>query len=181
MRRSLIYITYMAVLVTFAVAIHTVEASLPLPMPVPGVRLGFANIITLLTIVLYGLRSGLLVTVLRIVLGSLFTGSFLGFGFWLSLSGGVASCLVMALAILLVKHGYISLLSVSILGAVTHNLAQLAVAGIIVANFALFRGYFPLLILLGVPMGLFTGLAAVYLEGITRRIIYQSGGAEALS
>jgi heptaprenyl diphosphate synthase len=175
-RRNLVYLTYMAVLITFAVVIHTVEAALPLPMPVPGVRLGLANIITLLAVVLYGLRSGLLVAVLRTVLGSFFTGSFLGFGFWLSLSGGVLSCLVMALALLLVKRRVISLLSVSVLGAVTHNLAQLAAASLIISNFALFRGYFPLLLLLAVPTGIFTGMAAHYLEGITRRVVYQAGG-----
>lgn len=176
MRRNLVYLTYMAVLITFAVVIHTVEAALPVPMPVPGVRLGLANIITLLTIVLYGVRSGLLVAVLRTILGSFFTGGFLGFGFWLSLSGGVLSCLVMALALLLVKREVISLVSVSVLGAVTHNLAQLAAASLIVSNFALLRGYFPLLLLLAVPTGIFTGMAAHYLEGITRRVVYQSGG-----
>ena len=121
MKRNLFYLTYMAVLVTFAVVIHTVEAALPLPMPVPGVRLGLANIITLLAIVLYGLRSGLTVSILRTLLGSFFTGSFLGFGFWLSLTGGIAACLVMALAVMLFRRGTISLVSVSILGAVTHN------------------------------------------------------------
>ena len=130
MKRNLFYLTYMAVLVTFAVVIHTVEAALPLPMPVPGVRLGLANIITLLAIVLYGLRSGLIVSILRTLLGSFFSGSFLSFGFWLSLAGGVSSCLVMALAVLLVKRKAISLVSVSILGAVTHNLAQLAAASL---------------------------------------------------
>lgn len=179
MRRNLVYLTYMAVLITFAVVIHTVEAALPLPMPVPGVRLGLANIITLLTIVLYGVRSGILVAVLRAILGSFFTGGFLGFGFWLSLSGGVAGCLVMALAVLLVKREVISLVSVSVLGAVTHNLAQLAAASLIVSNFALLRGYFPLLLLLAVPTGIFTGMAAHYLEGITRRVVYQSGGVGA--
>ncbi len=177
MRRNLVYLTYMAVLITFAVVIHTVEAALPLPMPVPGVRLGLANIITLLTIALYGVRSGLLVAVLRTLLGSFFTGTFLSFGFWLSLSGGVLSCLVMALGMLLVKRGVISLLSVSVLGAASHNLGQVAVASLIVANFTLLRGYYPLLLLLAVPTGFFTGLAAHYLEGITRRVLHQAGGA----
>lgn len=76
MRRNLIEATHLAVLVSIAVVIHTVEAALPLPMPVPGVRLGLANMITLLTIVLYGARSGLLVAVLRSVIGSLIGGTF---------------------------------------------------------------------------------------------------------
>lgn len=171
MRHNLVYLTYMAVLITFAVVIHTVEAALPLPMPVPGVRLGLANIITLLAIVLYGFKSGLLVAVARTTLGSFFTGGFLGFGFWLSLSGGVAGCLVMALAVLLVKRGTLSLVSVSVLGAVSHNLAQLFTAGLIISSLTLLRGYYPLLLLLAVPTGVFTGVAAHYLEGITRRVV----------
>lgn len=175
MRRNPVYLTYMAVLVTSAVVIHTAEAALPLPMPVPGVRLGLANIITLLAVVLYGVNAGLLVAVLRTVLGSFFTGGFLGFGFWLALAGGIASCLVMALALLLVRRGYISLVSVSVLGAVAHNLTQISVASLIISNLTLLRGYYPLLILLAVPTGIFTGVAVSYLVDITKRAVYQAG------
>ncbi len=173
--RKNFYLTHIAVLVTFAVVIHTVEAALPLPMPVPGVRLGLANIITLLALVFYGLQSGLAVAVLRTFLGSLVTGGFLGFGFWLSLAGGILSCLVMSAALVLVEKGWVTLLSVSVLGAATHNLVQLAVAGAIVANPALFTGYLPVMLLLAVPTGVFTGLAAFSLEGTTRRILRRTG------
>ena len=176
MKRSLFKMTYIAVLITFAVVIHTVEAALPLPMPVPGVRLGLANMITLLAIVMYGARSGLMVAVLRTVIGSLIGGTFLGFGFWLSLAGGVACTAVMSLAVLLLHRGYLSLISVSVLGAAAHNLAQLAVAGAVIGSAALLRGYFPLLLLLAVPTGIFTGLAAHYLESVTRRALRHAGG-----
>gem|GEM_PF-674853 len=128
MDRNLLKMINLAVLVTFAVVIHTVEAALPLPMPVPGVRLGLANMITLLTLSLYGVRSGLVVAVLRTVLGSLIGGTFLGFGFWLGLSGGLLSTAVMALALGAAKRGYLTLISVSVLGAAAHNIAQITVA-----------------------------------------------------
>lgn len=176
MKRSLFEVTYIAVLITFAVVIHTIEAALPLPMPVPGVRLGLANMITLLTIVLYGARSGFMVAVLRTVIGSLVGGTFLGFGFWLSLAGGVACTAAMSLAVLPVRKGYLSLVSVSVLGAAAHNLAQLAVAGAVIGSAALLWGYFPLLLLLAVPTGIFTGLAAHYLESVTRRVLLRAGG-----
>ncbi len=175
LRSRLNHLTYLAVLITFAIVIHTVEAALPLPMPVPGVKLGLANIITLLTLTLFGLRSGLLVTVLRTVLGSLFVGGLFGFGFWLSFSAGVISCLVMALLLILKERALISLISVSVLGAAVHNLTQLTVASAIISNFSLLKGYYPLLLLLSVPTGIFTGLAAHYLEGITRRMIKKAG------
>lgn len=180
MDRNLLRMINLAVLVTFAVVIHTVEAALPLPMPVPGVRLGLANMITLLTILLYGVRSGLVVAVLRTVLGSLIGGTFLGFGFWLGLAGGLLSAAVMALAIGLVEKGYLSLISVSVLGAAAHNLAQITVAAVIIGSAALWRGYLPLLLLLAVPTGFFTGLATFYLEGVTRRALRQAGGGGAV-
>lgn len=180
MRRNLFEITYLAALITFAVVIHTVEAALPLPMPVPGVRLGLANMITLLTIVLYGARSGFIVAVLRTVIGSLIGGTFLGFGFWLSLAGGLICTAVMSLAVLLMQRGYLSLVSVSVLGAAAHNLAQLALAAAIIGSTALLRGYYPLLLLLAVPTGIFTGLAAYYLEGVTWRALRQAGGPGAV-
>lgn len=175
LRNRLNYLTYLAVLITFAVVIHTVEATLPLPLPVPGVRLGLANMITLLTLVLFGLRSGLTVTVLRTILGSLFIGGLFGFGFWLSFAAGVTSCLVMSLFLALRQKELISLIAVSVAGAAAHNLTQLFIASLIVANFALFKGYYPLLLLLSVPTGIFTGLAAHYLEGVTGRMIRQAG------
>ena len=144
-------------------------------LPVPGARLGLANIVTLLALSLFDLKSGLVVALLRVLLGSLLTGSFLGFGYWLSLLGGMASCLVMAVAVKQVKRGVITLFSAGVLGAVTHNLTQLFTAGLIVNNFALFRGYFPLSVLLALPTGMFTGMAAAYLEGTARRIYKQAG------
>jgi len=81
----------------------------------------------------------------------------------------------MALVLQLQKRGLVSLISVSVIGAATHNITQLALASMIIANATLFTGYYPLLLLLSVPTGLFTGLAAYYLEGVTRRMIKQSG------
>jgi len=177
-RNRLKYLTYLALLITFAVVIHTVEAALPLPMPVPGVRIGLANIITLLTLILFGLRSGLLVAVIRSVLGSIFVGGLFGFGFWLSITAGIMSCLAMALVLVFQKKGLVSLISVSVIGAAVHNLTQLTMASIIIASFDLLRGYFPFLLLLSVPTGIFTGLAAYYLEGVTERMIRQSNAGD---
>lgn len=175
LRNRLNYLTYLAVLITFAVVIHTVEAALPLPMPVPGIRLGLANIITLLALVLFGLKSGLLIAMMRSVIGSIFVGGLFGFGFWLSFSAGIISCIAMALVLILQKRGLVSLISVSVIGAVVHNLTQLTIASLIISNMALLKGYYPLLLLLSVPTGIFTGLAAYYLEGVTRRMIRQTG------
>lgn len=160
---------HLALLIAFAVAVHTVEAAIPVPIPVPGAKLGLANIITLFTIILYDYRGGLVVASLRSIIGSLLSGTFMGFGFYLSFSGAVLSCLAMALFINLYSKHKVTLISVSLAGAVTFNVVQLAVASILVQNFILFRGYLPFLLLLAVPTGFFTGLVTIYLKDIAVR------------
>ncbi len=161
---------YVALLVAFAVAVHTVEAAIPVPIPVPGAKLGLANIITLLAIVLYGAKSGMAVASLRSVIGSLLIGNFMGFGFYLSFGGAVISCLVMAIVMRYYYSGKITLVSVSLAGAVTFNVVQLTIAALLVQNFMMWRGLMPLLLLLAVPTGVFTGLVAAYFVRLSERI-----------
>ncbi len=162
-------ISVVAMLLSFAVVIHFVEAIIPLPIPVPGVRLGLANIITLLTLIILGFPPAMLVAVGRVILGGLLSGGFMGFGFWLSLGGAVFSCSVMALVMPLYHKKYISAISVSIMGAVSHNMMQLALAGLIMQNIVIIRGYLPFLVLAAVPTGFLTGMAVFYLADLTRK------------
>lgn len=161
---------YLAVLLAFALVIHTVEASIPVPMPVPGAKLGLANIITLTVLLVCGFKNGLLIAVLRSVLGSFFIGNFLSFGFMLSISAAVVSVVVMTLILPLYHRGYFSLTSVSIFGAAFHNTTQLVIASIIIQNFVLIRGYLPLLLLLSIPTGFFIGLVATSLVPVMKRL-----------
>jgi heptaprenyl diphosphate synthase len=155
-------LTQLAILITFALVIHTVEAALPVPLLVPGAKLGLANVITLLAFVIFGFQPAIFIAVVRSVLGSIFLGNFLGFGFYLSFSGAVFSTVIMAFGIALWHRGKISLVAVSIMGAVAHNTAQVAVASLIIGNANLLKLYLPLLLVLAVPTGLFTGLVVVY-------------------
>lgn len=173
-RSKITQLTYLALLVTFAVVIHTIEAALPLPMPVPGVKLGLANIIIILVLVLFGLRSGLIVAGSRSILGSLLMGGLFGFGFWLSIGASITSCTAMGLVLFLQKKGSKSLLVVSITGALVHNFTQISLASLIIANPALLKAYFPLMIILSIPTGIFTGIAALHLEEVIRRILKQN-------
>ena len=161
----------LALLTAFAVAVHTIEAAIPMPIPIPGVKLGLANIITVLALVLFGYRGGLIVASLRSILGSLLTGGFLGFGFYLSFGGAVLSSLAMGLMMPLYYKQKITLLSVSITGAAVFNIVQLGIASVMMQNILLFRGYIPFLLCLAVPTGFFTGVAAMFLEKAIRPII----------
>jgi len=164
-------LTQLAILLAFALVMHTVEALLPVPMLVPGAKLGLANVITLLAFVIFGFGSAMYLAVVRTLLGSIFLGNFPGFGFYLSFSGAVVSTLVMALGIALWKRGKISLVAVSIMGAVAHNTVQVAVASLVIGNLNLLKLYLPLLLLLAIPTGFFTGLVVVYTQKALRRVL----------
>ena len=81
--------------VAVALIFSYVESLLPIPFPVPGMRLGFANIAVLSVLYLYGVRDAFLVNLVRIVLASLLFGNVQSFFF--SLAGGMASLGIMAL------------------------------------------------------------------------------------
>jgi heptaprenyl diphosphate synthase len=170
--------THVAILVALALALHAFEAALPLPGLVPGARLGLANIITLLALLLYGFRVAMFVAVVRSLLAGIFLGNFLGFGFYLSLAGAVVSTLAMTLVLWGWRRGHFSLVAVSVIGAVAHNTAQVAVASLLIGNLNLLRLYLPLLLVLAVPAGILTGLAVYYSHRALSRVIdsTESGG-----
>lgn len=146
--------------VAVAGVLHAVEAWLPLPVPVPGVKLGLANIVSLVVIVLYGWRDALAVAVVRVILGTLLGGVFLGPAFALGLSGAAASTLAMAWAWSRWRPA-LSLVGISVLGAAVHNLAQLGTAAVLVSS-ATVLWYLPYLLLFALPTGLATGFTAGY-------------------
>ena len=119
---------HIALLSAYAVGLHSIEALIP--TPVPWLRLGLANIITLTTLYLYGLRAGMIVTLTRVFIRSLLAGTFLGPAFVMSLGGGIASTLVMW-AIKAILGRFSNPISVSFFGALTHNITQLFLAYIL--------------------------------------------------
>jgi heptaprenyl diphosphate synthase len=144
-----------------------IESTFPPLLPVPGAKLGLANIATVIALYAFGPGMALEVTVLRCIVGGLLRGSVVGL--FLSLSAGLASTLVMII-LYLIADRYLSVIGVSVAGAVTHNAAQLAAAYLLVQHAALFY-YLPYLIVISVPTGLFVGFAsrrvALSLEGLS--------------
>jgi heptaprenyl diphosphate synthase len=115
----------LAQLAALAIALSVVEAAIPSPLP--GVKPGLANIVTLLVLYRYGLRDAAWVSLLRVVAGSLLAGSFLAPAFALSFSGACASLLALLLARTLPRR-YFGPVSASILAAFAHMGGQLGVA-----------------------------------------------------
>ncbi len=151
----------LAMLLALGIVLHLVEGLFLGPLPVPGAKMGLANIVTLLALLAYGWRWALLLGVLRVALGSLLSGTFLSLGFLLALSGAVVSALVMAGGRRLGGER-LGPVGISVLGAMSHNLAQLAVFALWARHAGVFY-YLPALLLLAGPTGLFTGLVGGYL------------------
>ncbi|MDA8225053.1 MAG: Gx transporter family protein [Betaproteobacteria bacterium] len=117
----------LARLAALAVSLMWVDAALPSPLP--GVKPGLANIVTLLVLRRYGFATAAWVSGLRVVAGSLLFGSFLTPGFMLSVSGASASLLVLWLAQALPEKWF-GAVSLSVLAAFFHIGAQLAVVAL---------------------------------------------------
>lgn len=151
-------LVFIALLTAISLGIWVIEAQIPAPIPVPGVKLGLASVVTLTAMALLGRREALVVLVLRVVLASLFAGSFSAILF--SLTGGLLSWLVMALTLRLFDDRLLWV--VSVLGAVGHNAGQL-LAAIAVTRTPALAAYGPALLCAAIVTGAFTGVAAMYL------------------
>ena len=145
-------------LVAVALVLSLVEKMFPLQavVPIPGIKLGLANVVTLFALTLLGTRAALAILLCRVTLASIFMGSITGFLF--SLFGGLLALLVMRL--LLLREGrWFSLVGVSIGGAAAHNIGQIG-AAILTLGTLNVAAYLPLLLVSSVPMGWVTGLTA---------------------
>jgi heptaprenyl diphosphate synthase len=158
-------VSHIGLLVALGLVLQIIEGALPPILPVPGAKIGLANLATVIALITLGPGEAMAVTVLRCLLGGLLRGSFVGLT--LSLSAGVGSTLVMDVLYVFASR-YISLTGISIAGAVTHNATQLGVA-IWLVGFPGLAHYLPYLLLLALPTGFVIGIAsrrlALALEG----------------
>ncbi len=145
-------LTLCALLTALALGLSYAERFLPLQLliPLPGIKLGLANVVTLVALCLLGKGCALGILTARCLLGSLF-GGLSGLAF--SLAGGLLSLGVMVLT---AKAKGLSVYGISVLGAAAHNIAQILVAmGLMSTVFV--AAYLPWLLLTAVVTGLLTG------------------------
>ena len=162
----------LSILVSQALVLYVIERAIPVPVPVPGVKLGLANIISLITIILFGFKEAILVVTLRTLLGSMFGGGLSGFLY--SLAGGVLSTAVMAYLYLRHKNSF-SIPTISTVGAVFHNIGQIGVASLVISNVRLFY-YLPVLLISGVITGILIGFIVQFTVEPVKKIL-KIGGA----
>ena len=148
-------LTLMALLTAIALTIFVIENQIPAPVPVPGVKLGLANIITLIAMKLLEKKEAGVVLLVRILMGAMFAGSPSTLLF--SAAGGLLAYLVMCLTVDL--FGENQLWIVSALAGLAHNAGQLLACVLVVRTPGVFA-YAPVLAASGVITGVFTGLAA---------------------
>ncbi|MCR5652187.1 MAG: Gx transporter family protein [Ruminococcus sp.] len=148
-------IAELGVLTAAALIIFIIESFIPYPFPIPGIKLGLANIITVYAVYRYRAYEVAAILFVRIILGSVFSGNITAMIY--SLSGGVL-CLAGMLLLRKVIDEY-HLWLASIFGAVLHNTGQIIAAVIILQTPAIIA-YYPFLIVAGCLSGAFTGLCA---------------------
>lgn len=145
----------LALYTALAMGIYGLEAMLPAIFPIPGMKLGLANIITLLVIKREGVQSAAMVLLCRIFLSCFLFGSFVSFFY--SLAGGML-CLV-AMQLMIVFLAKDALYLTGIVGAIFHNLGQIGIA-VLLTQSPYVLSYFPFLMVSAILTGLFTGLTA---------------------
>ena len=151
-------LTRMALLTAIALTIFMVEAQIPALVPVPGVKLGLANIVTVFAVYTMGSKEGALILAARIFLGAVFAGNFSTIFY--SAAGGTCAILVtIGLKRILTKG---QLWVAGALGAVAHAVGQMAMAIALTGTPGLIV-YLPVLIITSVITGIFTGLCAQFL------------------
>ena len=155
-------------LVAVALVLSLIEKMFPLQavIPIPGIKLGLANVVTLFALTVLGTRQAVVIVLCRVTLAAIFMGSITGFLF--SLFGGLLALFVMR--VLLVRAGtWFSLVGVSIGGAAAHNIGQICAAMLTLGTVDV-AGYLPLLLLSAIPMGFVTGLTASAVLGHLKKI-----------
>jgi heptaprenyl diphosphate synthase len=149
-----------AFLATLAIFLAIAESIIPKPLP--WMRLGLANAITLYAFGVFKPREVLLILVARIVAASLLLGTFLSMGFVLSLTGALSSFVIMLL-LYRIRGRWVSLVGISIMGAVTSNAAQLAVVNALFVGSRFSYYLLPFLFLFALIGGTVSGLFGRFL------------------
>lgn len=151
-------LTFLGLLIGYSLILYIIETYIPNPLVAifPGAKLGLTNIITLISLMLLGIRNTFIIVTVRVILSSIFSGplSYLLF----SMGGAYLSLMLMYFSSGIKD---LSIIGISIIGSIGHNIGQLIVASIIVKNMFTI-GYLPFMLLTSLITGVFVGMVAKY-------------------
>ena len=164
-------LTLCGMLTALAIVLSLAERLFPLDaiVPVPGVKLGLANVVTLFALTRLPTRDAVAILLCRVTLSSLLMGSVTAFLF--SLFGGLLALAVMGL-LLRAEGRFCSVLGVSVASAAAHNIGQI-IAAVIWMKTGAVVAYLPLLLVMSVPLGLVTGLTAAVVLSHLQKIDFR--------
>ncbi|AFL99825.1 putative membrane protein [Desulfitobacterium dehalogenans ATCC 51507] len=158
------------ILVTNAIIISFLESFIPVPIPVPGIKLGLGNIITMIAIVFLGFKDVLFIVLVRCFVVAILTRGVMMLAF--SLTGGILSALVMWLLYRKLSR-FFSIKGISIAGAIVHNTTQITIASFILGQAVVFY-YLPILLISAVVTGLVTGsIGELAINEINKKEIFK--------
>ena len=149
--------TRLSLLTAIALTIFMVEAQIPVPVPVAGIKLGLAKIVTVYTVFTMGPGAGCLVLGCRIFLGAVFAGNFSSILY--SAAGGAVAILITILLRKVLREKQIWVAGV--FGALGHSLGQMAMA-VLVTQTPGIAVYLPIMCAASIVTGTITGLAAQF-------------------
>ncbi len=153
-------IAFLSIMLALAIVLGYVESFIP--TPIPGVRLGLANLVILILLYSCPFYETFIISILRVFIVALLRGSIFQMPFYMSLAGAISSYAIMCLAHYLFENKlhFITIYGVSLLGAFTHSLAQVAIAAIFVEHGLTTFYYFPFIVLFSMASGLLTSILA---------------------
>ena len=153
------------VLTALAMIFSYIESVIPVPIPVPGIKLGVANIAVITILYVLGVKEAIVINLLRIVLTSLLFGNVNSFLF--SISGAALSLTIM---IIMKELDFFSCIGVSVCGGVMHNIGQIIAAVFIMGSEAIVF-YLPVLIVSGVFTGVVIGVVSGIVAKHVRKVV----------
>lgn len=160
-------VAYFGVFTALALMFSYIETMIPIQFGVPGIKLGFANIMIVIMLYKSSAKEALLLSIVRIMLSGFLFGNLSSILY--SIAGGVLSLGIMTL---LKKQGGFSVIGVSVAGGVSHNVGQLIVAMLVVETYQV-GYYFPVLLVAGVLIGLGIGVVSQEVLKRIRNICFE--------
>jgi len=157
MRKNLIKkISLISILAALAIILSIVESFIPLG--IPGVKLGLANVVIIIVLYIFNFWYALGIALVRVFVSSLLLGTIFQMGFFMSLTGSILSLLAMFLLKVIFKK--FSIIGVSTIGSVFHVSGQILIAIFYMGNVMVY--YYPLILLCSIVTGVLTGVISLY-------------------
>lgn len=162
-------VTTLSMMLASAIVLNVIEMTINV-IPVPGAKIGFANLITVIVLYIYGFRKAFLLTILRVLIVALLYRSFT-ITFWMGLGGAILSIVAMGI---LKKWFKLHPITVSVFGAILHTIGQVLV-GMYLLDTELLILYLPIMLLISVPAGVLIGVISNRFFSIFRTTPHPKG------